>query len=104
MRMTLRRRVPVVMQLADTECGAACLAMILGYHRRHVPLGELRTDCQAGRDGLTAGTILRAAEKQGLQARARSLEPHLIKPADFPLIAHWGFSHYVVVERLEGRG
>jgi len=26
-----RRQIPLVAQLAETDCGAACLAMVLGY-------------------------------------------------------------------------
>ena len=29
-----RRSVPVILQMSAAECGAACLAMILGYHGR----------------------------------------------------------------------
>ena len=36
---TLRgRRIPWIRQLTGTECGAACLAMVLGYHGKQVRL------------------------------------------------------------------
>ncbi len=36
-----RRRVPVLLQLNDSECGAACLAMVLSYHGRNYPRGGM---------------------------------------------------------------
>ena len=48
------RRIPFVHQLSATECGAACLAMVLGYHGKEVRLEELRESTGSGRDGATA--------------------------------------------------
>ncbi|MBV9307328.1 MAG: hypothetical protein JOZ45_14375, partial [Acidobacteriaceae bacterium] len=57
----MRRRVPVVLQMSTVECGAACLAMILGYFGRKTPLQECRAECDPGRNGVTAQTLMLAA-------------------------------------------
>jgi ABC-type bacteriocin/lantibiotic exporter with double-glycine peptidase domain len=36
--------VPVLQQLSTTECGAACLAMILGYFGRMTRIAECRDE------------------------------------------------------------
>jgi HlyB family type I secretion system ABC transporter len=94
-----RRRVPVVQQLNHVECGAACLAMILGYFGRPTTVSECRDICEGGRDGLTARTISEAARHYGLRVRAYTGEPEILRYLPLPAIAHWKFSHFVVVEK-----
>ena len=36
------RRVPVLLQMSQVECGAACLAMILGYYGRMTSISTLQ--------------------------------------------------------------
>ncbi|MGO8790099.1 MAG: peptidase domain-containing ABC transporter [Terriglobia bacterium] len=98
-----RRRVPVLLQLNAVECGAACLAMVLSYHGRKTRVAECGEVCGAGRDGVTAETIAKAARSYGLRVAAFSLEPSQFKDIPVPAIAHWEFNHFVVVERWSPR-
>jgi ATP-binding cassette subfamily B protein len=98
-----RRRVPVVLQLSAVECGAACLAMILGFYGRKTPISECREYLDTGRDGATALAIAKAARHYGLRVKAFSLEPADFKYLRLPAIAHWNFNHFVVVERWSPR-
>ncbi len=91
-------KVPVVMQMEALECGAACLAMILAYHGRWVPLEQIRSDCGISRDGSNARNILRAARAYGLDAVGYRFETEDIKKAEFPVIIHWNFNHFVVLD------
>lgn len=91
-------KVPVVMQMEALECGAACLAMILAYYGRWVPLEQVRSDCGVSRDGSNARNILRAARSYGLNAAGYHLEMEDIRTAEFPLIIHWNFNHFVVLD------
>ena len=70
-----RRRIPFVQQLEASDCGAACLSMVLGLHGRHVPLEEVRKFTGSGRGGVSAGSILHAAEHYKLHCRGVRLEP-----------------------------
>jgi ATP-binding cassette, subfamily B, bacterial len=94
-----RRRVPVALQLNATECGAACLAMVLSYYGRQTRVSEYREALGIGRDGATALTIARAARANGLRVKAYSLEPSDLRYIQCPAIVHWNFNHFVVVER-----
>ena len=97
-------RVPYVQQLEAVECGAACLAMVLGYHGHHAPLPEVREACAVSRDGVNALAILRAAENYGLAAGGYSVDIDRLAGIALPAILHWEFSHFVVLERLDRRG
>lgn len=91
-------KVPVVIQLEMLECGAACLAMILAYYGKWIPLEKVRIDCGVSRDGSNAKNILVAARSHGLSAGGYRYEPEMLrKNGKFPCIIHWNFNHFVVL-------
>ncbi|CAM3113641.1 peptidase domain-containing ABC transporter [Corallococcus sp. ZKHCc1 1396] len=96
-----RHRIPEFRQMALTDCGAACLAMVLGYHGRHVTLQEVRESAGVARDGLTALTLLNAARRLGLRGRGASLDVDQLHFLPTATILHWRFTHFVVFERAE---
>src|SRR5262249_10524374 len=93
------RRVPVLLQSDQTECGAACLAMVLTFFGHHITVSACRERCGVGRDGLTARNIADAARQLGLRTRALSVEPAQLAQVPLPAVAHWQFNHFLVVER-----
>lgn len=94
-----RKWVPELMQMNSTECGAACLAMILSYYGRKTGVAEVRERCGVGRDGLSALAIVKAARQYGLRVRAISLPQNDLRFVPLPAIVHWEFNHFVVLER-----
>lgn len=104
MRILRNHRVPVILQMSATECGAACLAMILSYHGRHTEIDETRRYCRAGRDGINAETIVTSARKFGLRTKAYSIQEFAdIGLIRLPAIIHWKFNHFVVLEKWNAK-
>src|SRR5215217_7501297 len=103
-RLVVRRRVPMVRQLAHTDCGAACLAMVLAYHGKHVALDELREMTSTNRDGVDALAVTQAARRYGLSARGVAADLDDLKYLPPATILHWDFTHFVVFERLRRNG
>src|SRR5262249_30073920 len=99
-----RKRVPIVRQAEWSDCGAACLAMVLAYHGSEVPLADVRRSLGAGRDGADASAILGAAETFGLRGRGLQLEIEDLRHLAPASIVHWELDHFVVFERVTEEG
>lgn len=99
-RTERRRRIPFVQQLSATDCGSACLAMLLGYHGKEVALEDVRHIMGTGRDGSSALSILEAGRWFGLRGRGIRVEAEDLEFLQPGTILHWDFKHFVVLDRL----
>ncbi|WP_242345365.1 peptidase domain-containing ABC transporter [Anaeromyxobacter terrae] len=100
MKLPFGRRVRFVPQIEVTECGAACLSMILGHYGHHAPLAEVRQACGISRDGADALALVRAAREYGLTVQGVRVEMDQLAQLALPAILHWDFDHFLVLERL----
>src|SRR6266540_2351106 len=98
------RRIPYIAQLEMADCSAACLAMTLAYHGRHVGLDELRDATGVGRGGADARGMVEAARAHGLLARGVQADVHELGHLPRGSILHWQFRHFVVLDRVARRG
>ncbi|MFE5581536.1 ATP-binding cassette domain-containing protein [Kitasatospora sp. NPDC056531] len=103
----------MVPQVEESDCGPACLGILLAHQGRPVPAERLRADCGVSRDGTTAADLVRAAAKHGLVGRGIRLR--LTAAADgadlgplrelpLPAVALLHQSHFVVLEGVTARG
>ena len=100
----MRRRIPSIRQMEQADCGAACLAMVLGYFGKRVELRQLRDMTGASRDGVSALSIVKAARACGLRARGVHADLDQLRHLPRGSILHWEFSHFVVFERTTRGG
>ncbi len=96
-----RVRTPTIIQMQNVECGAAALAIILGYYKLFVPLAELRITCGVTRDGASAEDIMNAAKTFGLEAEGRTYEMEDLDKIPIPSIVYWNFNHFLVFEGMD---
>ncbi|MFN7926970.1 MAG: peptidase domain-containing ABC transporter [Blastocatellia bacterium] len=90
-------RYPALLQLSETDCGAACLAMILRYNGKHVSINRLRELANVGREGASLHSVAQAGEALGFHTRGlRASYDHLLK-IELPAIVHWEGYHYIVL-------
>lgn len=98
-RYLRRARIPFIQQMTIAECGAACLAMLLGFHGRRTGVDEVRAILGPGRDGISAFDLIRAAAHFGLAGRGIKLELEELGTLERGTILHWGMAHFVVFDR-----
>lgn len=98
-----KAKTPTVLQMEMTECGAACLGMVLAFFGKRVELQELRETCSTSRDGVNAAQIVRAARHYGLEADGYLAQVDSLPRRPMPLILYWEFNHFVVLETVTKR-
>ncbi|MGK7941444.1 MAG: NHLP family bacteriocin export ABC transporter peptidase/permease/ATPase subunit [Crocosphaera sp.] len=97
----MRVKTKPFLQREGTDCGAACLGIILTYYGRNITLMELRRHCGISRDGTNAGKIIKTARKYGLDATGGKASIEYLKTIQFPAIIFWNFNHFVVLEGFD---
>src|SRR5262249_1933889 len=91
------RRYPALLQLSGSDCGAACLAMILRYYQKHVSINRLRDLVNVSRDGASLHSLAEGAEALGFRARGLRADYEHLKKLEMPAVVHWENFHYVVL-------
>ena len=94
------RRLPVILQAEQSECGLACLAMVLNFHGHHIDINTLRARLGASQQGLTLKGLMLLADRLELGARPLRLEPEELCLLRLPAILHWDMTHFVVLKDL----
>jgi ATP-binding cassette, subfamily B, bacterial len=97
-------RIPLVTQVSAADCGAACLAMALGYFGRHVSVDQVRNVLGSTAQGVTARQLADAARRLGLRSRGVKLELEELKYAPRGTVLHWEMNHFVVLDSVDRQG
>lgn len=96
----LFRRLPIVLQAEITECGIACLCMLLGYYGRPQNLQTLRTRFPGSAKGTTLAELADVAGALGFESRALQVSPEELRLLRLPCILYWNQNHFVVLKEV----
>src|SRR6187431_1803211 len=99
-RVGAKREIPFISQLEWSDCGAACLTMVLHFHGKEVDLMDVRKALSVSRDGVTARAIVEGATRFGLIATGVRADIDQLAVLPRGTILHWEFNHFVVLDRV----
>jgi ATP-binding cassette subfamily B protein RaxB len=90
-------KTPVILQSEASECGLACLAMVLGAVGQTWSVNDLRERFSTSSRGISLRRMLDIARNLALTARPLRVELEYLPQLKLPCILHWGLMHYVVL-------
>jgi ATP-binding cassette subfamily B protein RaxB len=98
-----QRKLPSILQTEQSECGLACLAMLLNFYGHKIDLASLRNNYPISQHGLTLKSLIHTGDKVGLSSRPLRLEVNELSKLQTPAILHWDMNHYVVLKQATKR-
>lgn len=96
-------RIKKVLQHDETDCGAACLSIVLNYYGKSVPIRRIRSAAGTDSIGTSGYGIVKGAERFGLSCKGlMAPEKNKIDEIPLPAIFHIkeNLDHYVTVYKL----
>lgn len=96
-------RLPVVLQSEVTECGLACLTMVVNYFGLRTDLAAMRDRLGTSQNGVTLNQLILQSSRLGLSSQAVRAELESLKYLKAPCILHWGMDHFVVLKKANRR-
>ncbi len=104
----MQRKIKVVMQHGENDCGPACLLSIIKYYDGNVSLEKIKSDCNTTLEGTTAYDLLMTSKLYGFDSVGYKLDKNMIFEENriFPMICHVKYNnllHYVVLYQINSR-
>jgi len=97
---------PCVLQLGESDCGAACLATIVKHNGYSLAISHIRDLVGTGQLGTNLLGLKRGAEALGFNAQGVKASLEIIEQLDaipLPAIIHWKGYHWVVLYGQKGK-
>ncbi|MCV6620681.1 MAG: peptidase domain-containing ABC transporter [Cellvibrionaceae bacterium] len=92
----------LILQSEISECGLACIAMLLNKYGKSTELYSLRQKSSFSSNGATLEQIVQICADNDLRCRALSVDIDALESVMLPAILHWDFNHFVVLEKCKG--
>lgn len=89
---------PMQHQTGATDCGPACVAMLLRFYGGEVDYAQVRTVLDVDRQGSSLLMLTQGARRLGLETDSGKVSfDGLLATQSFPCIAYWPQGHFVVL-------
>lgn len=96
------KKVKIVEQMEHSECGLACITMILNYYGNNTKLSKLREEYGVPVGGYTLIKLKKILEEKGIESKGVYIKDiELLDKSFFPFIAFWDKKHFVVIEKVK---
>ncbi|QYE99795.1 peptidase domain-containing ABC transporter [Paraclostridium sordellii] len=96
------KKVKIVEQMEHSECGLACITMILNYYGNNIKLSKLREEYGVPVGGYTLIKLKQILEEKGIESTGVYIKDiELLDKSFFPFIAFWERKHFVVIEKIK---
>ncbi len=97
-----RRRLPLIQQDSNGECGLACLAMIGQWYGHRLDLNNLRATYPTTRRGLSLANLAAVADQLRFDVRGYKVDAvDDLQRVRLPAILHWNNNHFVVLKSVK---
>lgn len=99
----LKKEIPITLQTESSECGAACLIMIMSYHGYEADIFSIRKKYPISQQGITLNTLSKIANRCNLITRPLKLDLDELNKLKLPCILHWNLNHFVVLKKVSNK-
>lgn len=93
---------PVRLQGEPSECGLACISMLMSHFGNDISLSALRRDISLSARGLTLSGMRDILSGVGIQSRGVRLEIEELSTLLLPSVLHMDENHFVVLVAVRG--
>lgn len=93
-------RIPVIIQMQPGENGAAALGMMLGFHKKFVPMEDLRENCVTSRNGSSPEQLIAAAAVYGMDGEIQKIPVEELSGKKFPILVLWKRRYYTIISSM----
>ncbi|MGL5836586.1 MAG: peptidase domain-containing ABC transporter, partial [Waterburya sp.] len=94
---------PFYRQQSDSDCGAACLAMIVRFWGKKLNYQQIVKAAKINRSGASLANLIEASESVGFSVFPGKTDLSGLEQNTLPAIAHWDGNHYVVVYKVSSK-
>lgn len=95
------RKIKLIEQMEHSECGLACVAMILNYNNIKVNLSQLREKYGVPVGGFNLLQLKIILSDYGINSSGVSIKDiYILEKQNFPFIAFWNQKHFVIIEKV----